>query len=698
MPQNYVQLTYPYPYKTIDGSISGSGSGTASYVNGIFSGNVTVAGTTTGSIITATAVMNSPYFVGNATGNSSIFSSQTNVLAGTGAQSGWQSVNDLNDVLTMLVNSSTYSGIYAARTAVLESGATATGMILNAKGTLPANNTVNIQSNNVSGFTISNTAGAITTTMPQFTTSGGLLTSNGSGVITSSTAVVVNSISTNSIAINVNTTTFTVNSQVLTLTNTSLGNQLLKESGAGNYTGCLLKLPNATTLSVGTTYIVNNNCTTNITIAVQTSAGAGIVSSFPGSYLTFICVAIGSDVVASWDWHSQTSAGTTWGTTLATSSIINASGGFNGTVGAATPSTGVFTTITGNTGYNGPIGSTPNTGAFTTLNSTSSTASFNTPGCYITNTNSNPQCSFSVNAPNMANANAIYVSLGKALSNNNAAAITYTQQASVGSNSLSFGFYGAIGANFTMYNSIVASTLNTPLTVTGLVNATTLQLTSNMATAGVLLNDASGNVTSSLGALAVGKGGTGVTAGYGTGTTVALPPTGGLAGNALVSGAGAGAALTWSAGQGAVYCYRQATGTTCPNTTLTGITWDTLITTTGQPLATNFTYAANSGGTGGTFTYVGTNTVAIYISFTVNMASTNCTLTANINPSSGSQITSAGSGGGTYNYTSNVSGVIVLATNGTFNCQANQTSGASRVTTIGIGANATCLSIVVLPI
>ena len=568
MPQNYVQLTYPYPYKTIDGNISGSGSGTASYVNGIFSGNVTVAGTTTGSIITATSVMNSPYFVGNATGNSSIFSSQTNILAGTGAQSGWQAVNDLGDVLTMLVNSSTYSGIYAARTAVLESGATATGLILNAKGALPANNTVNIQSNNVSGLQLSNTAGVITTTMPQFTTSGGLLTSNGSGVITSSTAVTVNSINTNSIAINVNTTTFTANSQVLTLTNTSLGNQLFKETGAGNYTGCLLKLPNATTLVVGTTYFVNNNCTTT-TIAVQTSGGSTIVSSFAGAYLTFICVAIGSDVVASWDWHSQSSAGTTWGSTLATSSIINTSSGFNGSIGAATPNTGKFTTA---------------------------------------------------------------------------------------------------------------------------------QLTTNMGTAGVLLNDTSGNITSSLGALAVAKGGTGVTASYGTGTTVALPPTGGLVGNALVSGAGAGAALTWSSGQGAVYCYRQFTGTTCPNTTLTGLTWDTLITTTGVPLATNFTYATNSGGTGGTFTYIGTNTVAIFVSFSVNMASTNVTLTANINPSSGSQITCAGSGAGQYNYTFNVSGVIVLATNGTFNCQANQTSGASRVTTTGIGANATCLQIVVLPI
>ena len=642
MPQNYVQLTYPYPYKTIDGSISGSGSGTASYVNGIFSGNVTVAGTTTGSIITATAVMNSPYFVGNATGNSSIFSSQTNVLAGTGAQSGWQSVNDLNDVLTMLVNSSTYSGIYAARTAVLESGATASGMILNAKGTLPANNTVNIQSNNVSGFTISNTAGAITTTMPQFTTSGGLLTSNGSGVITSSTAVVVNSISTNSIAINVNTTTFTVNSQVLTLTNTSLGNQLLKESGAGNYTGCLLKLPNATTLAVGTTYIVNNNCTTNITIAVQTSAGAGIVSSFPGSYLTFICVAIGSDVVASWDWHSQATTGTTWGTTLATSSVINASGGFNGVIGGTTPAVGTFTTA-----------NITSAGTIAQL-----TTGF-TPVCYTFGSNS---------------------------SSGNRGAISWFYS------NVSGGPLNAVRIG-TQGNENVLNIQNN-----GLVFCPTFAITTNTATAGVMLNDTSGNITSSLGPLAVARGGTGVTAGYGTGTTVALPPTGGLAGNALVSGAGAGAALTWSAGQGAVYCYRQATGTTCPNTTLTGITWDTLITTTGQPLATNFTYAVNSGGTGGTFTYVGTNTVAIYISFTVNMASTNCTLTANINPSSGSQITSAGSGAGTYNYTTNVSGVIVLATNGTFNCQANQTSGASRVTTIGIGANATCLSIVVLPI
>ena len=128
----------------------------------------------------------------------------------------------------------------------------------------------------------------------------------------------------------------------------------------------------------------------------------------------------------------------------------------------------------------GTIGSsTPNTGAFTALISTTSTASFNGPGAYTVNTNSNPQCSYAVVAPNMANGNAIYVSLGKALSNNNAAAISYTQQSSVGSNSLSFGFYGAIGASFTMYNSIVASTLNTALTCTGIVTGT--QLTSNVA-------------------------------------------------------------------------------------------------------------------------------------------------------------------------------------------------------------------------
>jgi len=220
-----------------------------------------------------------------------------------------------------------------------------------------------------------------------------------------------------------------------------------------------------------------------------------------------------------------------------------------GTIGSIAPNTGAFTTLTASTSINGPIGSSPNTGSFTTLISSSSTSSSTLPGSYIVNTNNSPQCSFAVVAPNMPNAGNIYIGLGKALSNNNAASITYNQQASVGNNSLQLGFYGGIGASFTMYNSIIASTLNTPLTCTGTVTGT--QLISNIAigtaplvvtsttlvpnlyaarsaladtatTNATLTGDvtSSGNATTYNNALPISKGGTGGTGGFASPTGI----------------------------------------------------------------------------------------------------------------------------------------------------------------------------------
>jgi hypothetical protein len=644
MPQNYVQLTYPFPYKTTDGNISGSGSGNASYVNGVFSGNVTVAGTTTGGIITATTVMNSPYFVGNEGVNASGFSSQTNITAGTSAQAGWQLVNDVSDTFTMLLNSSAYVGSYAARTSVLESGATSTGLILNAKGATSANNTIDIRSNNVSGFQISNAAGIITTKMPQFTT--GILSSNGSGTITSATTidnVAIGSITPNTVA----ATTLTTNSSNtgysapgVAFTNTNvnpqcsfalLGPNVSVANNISWYIGQSLSTGN----SMGHQLIYNNGSTTSYNLAWYGSS----------PFLSF----------------------------------------YNSTTTSA-----VLTT------------------PFTINTNTTSTTS----GGFITNNaNANPQASSFCLGASMTTGNQIYKVLGQATGAGLAAIWSYGFNSTAANCFTVLGFTGGGGGLLKIFNSTsTAATLSCPITVTGLITGTdysgtvgatsastgkftTVQLTTNMATAGVLLNDASGNITSSLGALAVAKGGTGVTASYGTGTTVALPPTGGVAGQALLSGAGAGAAMTWSVGQSYALTRYQTTGTACPDTATTMIVWDAAGRT--QGVNTVITYSA------GTFTYTGSGGV-VQVSasiFITNGGSVTGSMEVTIVPSATSAGYAASAVANTATLTAGIlccSGTFILSTNDTFAVYVKNISGASRTT--GAGVTGSWVSAVALPI
>jgi hypothetical protein len=182
----------------------------------------------------------------------------------------------------------------------------------------------------------------------------------------------------------------------------------------------------------------------------------------------------------------------------------------------------------------------------------------------------------------MPNAGNTYIGFGKALSANNGAAITYSQQLSVGSNSLSFGFYSGIGASFTMYNSIIASTLNTPLTCTGAITGT--QLISNIAigtaplvvtsttlvpnlyvaraaladtatTNATLTGDvvSSGNATTYNNALPIALGGTGGTGGFASPTAI-----GGTAAN---TGAFTTLTSTFASGTAFTVAGNQSSGT-----------------------------------------------------------------------------------------------------------------------------------------
>ena len=506
-------------------------------------------------------------------------------------------------------------------------------------------------------------------------------TTPNTGVFTTTTATTSTA---NNVILNLTKTTVTANNTIITLTATSNGNQLLVETGAGNYTGCFINLPSTATLTAGQQYLINNNCATT-SWTVQTSTAAAVVTSAPGAYFMVTVLSVASDLAASWDFHAAAPQGTTWSTAaLATNAIINGAGGFNGTVGAQTP----------------------NTGSFTTLNTSNSTNSSTVSAVTITNTNVAPRSTLQISTPNSNTAQQTSLDMGQTFAGTTSLTIGYLHHATIAANRRYY--FGSFDQSvlFTMYGSAsTASTLSTPLTVSGLITGTdysgtvgataastgkhtTLQLTTSMATAGVLLNDASGNITSSLGALAVAKGGTGVAASYGTGTTVALPPTGGVAGQALVSGAGAGAALTWSTGQGGSINRYQGTLQSLPNSTLTIVLFQTAGNTVGQGAL--ITYSA------GTFTYTGQGTAAILVTASVALASAT-TLTLTISNNDAIAIVPSNAIN-TSVLTGSISAVILLAQNETFSIRANQGSGGALNTVVGPGANGCNMSATILPI
>jgi len=106
-----------------------------------------------------------------------------NTNAGTGAYALIAVANDVGSSLQLYETSSTFSATYGAKASIVEASSGSTALFINKLGATSANNTIKIQSNSVTGFQISNTSGAITTTMPQYGV--GLLTSNSGGVITS---------------------------------------------------------------------------------------------------------------------------------------------------------------------------------------------------------------------------------------------------------------------------------------------------------------------------------------------------------------------------------------------------------------------------------------------------------------------------------------------------------------------------------
>ena len=109
-----------------------------------------------------------------------------------------------------------------------------------------------------------------------------------------------------------------------------------------------ITLPVTSTLTTGWTFHIVNNSTGNLTV---NSSGANLVATVPANMTLMVtCIGTTLTTAADWEW-GFTDFGSITGTgsvVLGTGPTIT-NGALNGTVGATTPSTGAFTTVTATT-------------------------------------------------------------------------------------------------------------------------------------------------------------------------------------------------------------------------------------------------------------------------------------------------------------------------------------------------------------
>ena len=143
------------------------------------------------------------------------------------------------------------------------------------------------------------------------------------------------------------------------LTNTSSQYQLF--TGVTTQT---ITLPVTSTLTTGWTFHIVNASTGNLTV---NSSGANLVATVPANMTLMVtCILTSGTTAASWEWgFTDFGSITGTGSNVLSDGPTITGGALNGTVGATTPSTGAFTTVTASTSVlsNGAGGIGYSTGA-----------------------------------------------------------------------------------------------------------------------------------------------------------------------------------------------------------------------------------------------------------------------------------------------------------------------------------------------
>ena len=507
MPQNYIQLTYPYPYKNISGTASttlsntygGIGAIPAADGNGVlypvntvapaYNSALTFSNTNVApvftpilsggsNIVTAPSLGSVGYVLSVAAGNTTAWVTVSSLPAGNAStleNATWESPGTIGSTTpttgvftqvtaTSMSNSGYYdvSGKTAGQTDIFRFGNTSAN---NNKGVIDWNYIGSGSTSNSIGF--------------GFWGANNILKLNAGGLIT----LTVPSGTTNICDMLIPTLAGSATRRFGQATST--GDQMIETF---NYTSAN-SASNYYSLAVGSNALQLSNSTSTATTLASPLTSTGVLT---GTQLTSN-VAIGTAplVITSTTlvpnlYVARSVLSDTATTNANLTGDITSSGNattYNNPLPIAIGGTG------GTGGFASPTaigGSTPNTGAFTSLTSTLASATAFTvagnqssdtvPVATITNSNTAPKNMLSMLAANTTSGNQVYMQIGQSLTAGNAAGVIYEYH---GSNNaatyMGLQFYGAGGANLKLYNSTSsATTLNTPFSATSYQSTATL--------------------------------------------------------------------------------------------------------------------------------------------------------------------------------------------------------------------------------
>ena len=449
MPQNYIQLTYPYPYKNISGTASttlsntygGIGAIPAADGNGVLYPVNTVA-PAYNSALTFSNTNVAPVFTPILSGGSNIVTAPSLGSVGyvlsvaAGNTTAWVTVSSLPAGNASTLENATWEAPGTIGSITPNTGAF-TALTSTVVGAQPF----------LIGTTSGTSPGGVSLLAPNLGLGASLIIKHGTAQTLGNNAQMkfVNQGS------NDPTSTFVmlIGTNLLTMYNsTSTATTITSPlTSSGVLTGTQL----TSNIAIGTAPLVITSTTLVPNLYVARSVLSDTVTT--NANLT-------GDITSSGN-------ATTYNNPLPI-----AKGGTGGTGGFASP------TAIG--------GGTPASGAFTSLTSTLASATAFTvagnqssdtvPVATITNSNTAPKNMLSMLAANTTSGNQVYMQIGQSLTAGNAAGVIYEYH---GSNNaatyMGLQFYGAGGANLKLYNSTSsATTLNTPFSATSYQSSATL--------------------------------------------------------------------------------------------------------------------------------------------------------------------------------------------------------------------------------
>ena len=449
MPQNYIQLTYPYPYKNISGTASttlsntygGIGAIPAADGNGVLYPVNTVA-PAYNSALTFSNTNVAPVFTPIMSGGSNIVTAPS-----LGSVGYVLSVAAGNTTAWVTVSSLPAGNASTLENATWESPGTIGSITPNTGAFTALTSTVAGAQSFLIGTTSGTSPGGMSLLAPNLGLGASLIIKLGTAQTLGNnaqmkflnqgsndpTSAFVMQMGTNVLTMYNSTSTATTITSPLTSSGVLTGTQLTSNIAIGTAPLVITSTTLVPNLYVARS-VLSDTATTNANLTGDiTSSGNATTYNNP------LPIAIGG----------------TGGT-----------GGFASptAIGGGTPASGAFTSLTS---------TLASATAFTVAGNQSSDT---VPVATITNSNTTPKNMLSMLAANTTSGNQVYMQIGQSLTAGNATGLVYEYH---GNNNaatyMGLQFYGAGGANLKLYNSTSsATTLNTPFSATSYQSSATL--------------------------------------------------------------------------------------------------------------------------------------------------------------------------------------------------------------------------------